>query len=1120
MYLMDLLQKQDAVNKLYKGVNIVTSFDALLVVSSFKKYRKSIFIFENNLYNAQKIFDAISVFEEDCLFFPSDESFRIEAIASSPELLCQRIFVLDKLISNEKPYIIVVHTASALRVLPPKQLFMDKCINLKIDDTIKPEDLIAKLIDLGYTRVNKIEHSLEFALRGGVLDIYSVNYNNPIRIEFFGNDIDSIRFFDLNTYRSINSVNNVKIIPALDLVYENYKESLNKLNVTDEEEKFHLEEKNSYSTMYKYYALMSDYDTILSYLDDYLLVISNINMVEDNYNLLLNEAYEYLNNDAKFHLIIDLKFALSKSKKTSYIKMFSDLENDINFNIRDVELSYGNGKKLHGIINEYLRDSKKIVLCVENEKQYEFVKSWFNEWELNYKEIEFEDKINTSISLCIYPLKEGFEIVDDNLIYLSSYEIFNINSRSRKGYTRYKDAISLKSYDSLEKGDYVVHEIHGIGQYAGLETKVIDGIHKDYLKILYRNNDVLYVPLEQFRMIKKYVSKEGVVPRLNKVGSDEWKRTKTRIKKRVYDIAERLIDLYQARVEKVGFAFEKDDEWQMQFENSFPYELTVDQKRSIDEIKHDMEQPYPMDRLLCGDVGFGKTEVAFCAAFKAIMSNKQVALLTPTTLLCKQHFENAIERFKGFGINIAILSRFTKPSEEKKYLKGIADGSIHLVVGTHRLLSSDVVFKDLGLLIVDEEQRFGVLHKEKIKELKNSIDVLTLSATPIPRTLQMSLLGIRNLSQINTPPSNRMPVQTYVLERKENIIKDVIERELARNGQVFYLHNNIATIYELGNKISKLVKGSKVIIAHGKMSRDEIEVAMMDFNNNVGNVLICTTIIENGIDVPNANTIIVDDADHFGLSQLYQIKGRVGRGDRLAYAYLFYNKNKRVNEIAFKRLKAIKEFAELGSGYKIAMRDLSIRGAGDILGAEQAGFIDTIGMDMYIEILKEAIEEKKTGMPPKKDEYKKIINVDAYIPNNFSDDDLDKILLYQKIEKVETIEELKKLEDEMIDIYGKLTKPVKLLIEKRRLEVLIKNSPIESVIDNKQYYELNYKEEISKIDGIGLLMFQKCMGIDSRITMSYKSNHIIVRINKDQEWINKVIKVINEINELMVEKNG
>ncbi|MDY4787979.1 MAG: transcription-repair coupling factor [Bacilli bacterium] len=1117
MYVIDLLKNYEACKHLYKGVNVVTSFDSLLVVASFKKERKSIIVVENNLYKAQKLYDQISSLEDDCLFFPSDESFRIEAIASSPELLCQRIYVLNKLIENEKPYIIITHTASILRLLPLKQLFVDKCINLKINDEIKLNELITKLIDLGYNRVNKIEHSLEFALRGGVLDIYSVNYLNPIRIEFFGNEIDSIRFFDLNTYRSIESVSNIKIIPASDLVYRDYQSTLQTLNIENEEEKAQLLEKNSYATMYKYFSKFSDYHSILDYANDYLLVLSNYNMINENYQLLLNEAYEYLDNNANFTLLMDLTYCLSKAKKVSYIKTFSDSDRDIDFPLREVELSYGNGKKLQALVNEYLRNSKKIVLCVENNKQYEYLKSWLTEWDLAYKTTNFENKIDSNVSLCIFPLKEGFELVDENLIYLSSYEIFNINSRGKKSYTRYKDAVSLKSYDSLQKGDYVVHEIHGIGQYLGLETKVIDNIHKDYLKILYRNNDVIYVPLEQFRMIKKYVSKEGVVPRLNKVGSDEWKKTKTKIKNRIYDIAERLIDLYQKRVEKVGFAFNKDDEWQTQFENSFPYELTSDQKQSIKEIKEDMEQEYPMDRLLCGDVGFGKTEVAFCAAFKAIMSNKQVALLTPTTLLCKQHYENALERFKGFGINIAILSRFTKPSEEKLYLKGIKEGTIHLVIGTHRLLSSDIVFKDLGLLIVDEEQRFGVLHKEKIKELKNSIDVLTLSATPIPRTLQMSLLGIRNLSQINTPPSNRMPVQTYVLEKKDALIKDVIERELARNGQVFYLHNNISTIYEVANKISSSVKGSNVIVAHGKMTREEIEQSMLDFYNNLGNVLICTTIIESGIDVPNANTIIVDDADHFGLSQLYQIKGRVGRGDRLAYAYLFYRKNKNVNEIAFKRLKAIKEFAELGSGYKIAMRDLSIRGAGDILGAEQAGFIDTIGMDMYIELLKEAIEEKKTGLKHKDDEYKKIINVDAYIPNEFSNDDLDKISLYQKIEKVKTLKELSSLEEEMIDVYGKLTPPVKLLIEKRRLEITVKMSYIEDVIDTKEYYEVVYQERVSSIDGIGLKIFQKCMQLDPKITLQYKKNHIIVRLIKKEKWLNLASEVLLAINEIIKE---
>lgn len=655
----------------------------------------------------------------------------------------------------------------------------------------------------------------------------------------------------------------------------------------------------------------------------------------------------------------------------------------------------------------------------------------------------------------------------------------------------------------------MVHKQYGIGKYLGIVTREKNGIHKDYLRIVYKGNDELYIPLEQFKLIRKFVSKEGVAPKLHKLGSGEWEKTKAKINESVKEIADRLVKLYSLRETNIGYAFSKDTIYQREFEDDFDYELTKDQIEAVNEIKKDMEKAKPMDRLLCGDVGFGKTEVALRAAFKAVMDNKQVAFLCPTTILSQQHLKTTLRRFSNFPINIKIVNRFVSSKEIKEIKQQLKEGKIDILIGTHRLLSKDIVFKDLGLLIIDEEQRFGVVHKEKIKELKSSIDVLSLSATPIPRTLQMSLVGIRALSQLNTPPNNRLSVQTYVIEKNDALIKEVIERELSRDGQVFYLYNNVKEIYSVAKKLAMNIKGLKVGVAHGQMGKDEIEDVMIKFINKEYHVLVCTTIIETGIDIPNANTIIIDNADRFGLSQLYQIKGRVGRSSRLAYAYLMYAPTKQLSEIAMKRLKSMKEFAKLGSGYKIALRDLSIRGAGDMLGPRQAGFIDTVGMDMYIEMLNDAIKEKQgIVVEEEKEPLKTNINVDAYIPETFEEEDYQKITLYQRMDKLKTKEELISMQEEIIDNYGKLPKAVEMLFEKKKLDILVNEEHIENFVENKQNVELIFtKEWSSGIDGIKL--FELTTTLSQDIKIRYHSQKINVIIPKSKNYLSLLIEFIS-----------
>ena len=658
---------------------------------------------------------------------------------------------------------------------------------------------------------------------------------------------------------------------------------------------------------------------------------------------------------------------------------------------------------------------------------------------------------------------------------------------------------------------YVTSNSYGIGQYLGIKTLDVKGYHKDYLYVAYAGDDTLYIPVEQFKMIRKYASADGKVPMIHALGSSKWTKAKQKAKNKIDDIADRLIELYAKRMSSPGFAFSKDNELQIDFENQFGYALTTDQQRSVDEIKLDMEKPQPMDRLLCGDVGFGKTEVALRGAFKAILDHKQVAFLCPTTILSMQHFKTATERFKNFPVEIALLNRFTSSKEKKRILKEVKEGKIDLLIGTHRILSKDVAFNDLGLLVIDEEQRFGVKQKEKIKEYRETIDVLSLSATPIPRTLQMSLMGIRGLSKIDTPPKNRLPVQTYVVEKNNTLIKQVIERELARDGQVFYLYNRTDQIANVAYKISSTVPNAKVAIGHGQMDKNELEDVMLRFMNKEFNVLICTTIIETGIDIPNANTMIVEDADKFGLAQLYQIRGRVGRSGRGAYAYLLYKKDKSIQDDALKRLKAIKEFTELGSGYKIAMRDLSIRGSGDILGGKQAGFIDDIGFEMYMKILQDAINVRMHKDEKPEEEVKNLnVSVDGYIPDDYVESDYEKLELYQRLDKAKTMSELNSLKAEFDDYYGNLPEAILTLIEKRKLEILSHYSIIEDIKDSGKQLEIifspNAFETIS-----GDKLFLLANQLFTKPAFKSLDNKITIKINKHDQWLNRLNEFIETL---------
>ena len=1123
---------------------------SLLTALSFKQDQGQYLLITSNLYKAQKISQSIAslVGSDNVLLFPADELIRAQTLAQSKEMVAQRLYVLNEIVKG-RAKIVVTNLAAATRFLPDPITFSNKSLQFKNGQTYDLESIKKELVKNGYLRVNKIDQSLQFASRGDILDIYSVNHDNPVRIEFFDNEVESIRFFDLATQVSIKEIDSIDILPGNDLLLSD-EETLNApskiFDILEKDQKtmpwgIFESLRNAVETditdilegqhnqqLYKYYSLITNkHFSIVDYCQNFLRVLVDIDSIQQANTMMLNESTEYLyelHEEGQIISHLELYQDINKlvNKNTyntiSTSKFITDI-NDLSFNIKNVPFVASKRSDALNIVQMYLNEGDKVVINIPKKEQINLLEEGLSDLNIKYqsvKEFDIPDKCNIGISPL--NLSSGFYLPDEKIVFLTGSELFNERVITARFDNRFKEATILKSYEDLTPGDYVVHEYQGIGQFLELQTLEVDGVHRDYLKIAYHGNELLYVPLTQFQLVRKYIGKEGAQPRLSRLHSNDWENTKKKIKARVNDLANRLMNLYIERSKIKGFAFKKDDEFTEMFENSFEYELTSDQDTAIKEIKHDMEQDFPMDRLLCGDVGFGKTEVAFRAIFKAINSGKQAAILCPTTLLARQHYELAIKRFSEFGVKIAVFSRLISEKVEKEYIKGLADGTIHLAIGTHRLLSKDISFKDLGLLVVDEEQRFGVAQKEKLKEIKSNVDVLTLSATPIPRTLQISLLGVRSMSKIDTAPQERMPVQTYVAPFNEDVVKELIERELGRNGQVFYMRNNISTLYLCANKLQKKLPEARIAVAHGKMLKEEIEDVMSRFYNGEVDVLVCTSIVENGIDVPNANMIIVEDSEKYGLSQLYQIKGRVGRSNRIAYAYLFYSPYKEMNDKTKKRLQALQEFTELGSGYKIARRDLMIRGAGDILGPEQAGFIDSIGLDMYIKLLNEAVQEKMTGEVEQEVEFNAPLSIDAYIPNSFANDS-DKIEIYQDILTAPSVEDLLNIKARTRDIFGKLPDEVEILFKKRTVDLLKRDAKVDKMNDNANNIELVLAKDYINIRGIGNILFEAMIPYLKTIKVSYIKNEFKIAITKNKGWLDVLIAILeNLINILMMHK--
>ncbi len=1061
----------------------------LYLYKKFKKENKSIVCVTSTIYEANKLYQILLNYTDKVSFFPMDDFLTSEALAISPEFKFTRLDTLNTLLEEKR--VVITNLMGFLRFLPSPKDYRNSYSKIKLGDEIKIEELISNLYRIGYKRESLVNKTGEIAVRGFIIDIFPINYRNPIRIEFWGNEIDRISEFDIDTQISKDRLDEVLITPTTEFIID--KE---------------LEEEPKYRELIKYIKPVS----ILDYLDDCIIFYDDKKSIEKSFELLIEEINDYKNNN-EISSNTRFMFDLEKSYKYEEIDFVSfdnktNSKKSINYQSFELDNFIGGMDSISKRLNGYIKDGKTVIVCLSdrykiNRLESELVSS-------NVVVTSISDIIDNKINLVVRKINSGYII--GNYVVVSEKELFNKKESGVAYKSNFKMGSKIRDINKLNIGDYVVHVVHGIGIYRGIKTLTKNGLKKDYLTIEYKGEDKLYIPVEKLEFINKYSSNEGATPKINKLGGTEWTKTKLHIKKKIESMAGDLLKLYSEREMAIGYAFDKDTEEQIEFEKNFPYIETKDQLKVTEEIKKDMEKSIPMDRLLCGDVGYGKTEVAFRAIFKAIMSNKQVLFLCPTTILSQQHFQNAIERFKEFPVRIELLNRFISKKKQNEILKDLNDGKVDLLIGTHRILSEDVVCKRLGLLVIDEEQRFGVKHKEKIKSYKNNIDVLTLSATPIPRTLQMSLAGVRSLSLIETPPVDRYPIQTYVLEENKNVIKDAIYKELARNGQVFILYNDIQTMEEKKRSLEYLVPEARIICGHGKMKKEELEDVMYKFMNKEYDVLLCTTIIETGIDIPNVNTLIIINADRYGLSQLYQIRGRVGRSNKIAYSYLMYNKGKILSDVAKKRLNVIKEFTELGSGFSIAMRDLSIRGAGDILGSEQSGFIDTVGVELFLDMLNEEVSKLK-GINIEKNESdtQPLIEVETTIDDKYAKEEDLKIEIHQKINKIDSIETLNKTKEELEDRFGVLDENVIIYMYEELFEKEIRTLKVKSVNQTKNFVSITLTKELTKnIDGE--LLFLDVISLTRKFRFSMRNDELTITLDTvglDKHFIYYLIDMLN-----------
>ena len=1120
----------------------------------FEKIDNSIVVITHNEIDAKNLYEDLSLYSTDVYFLPIREVVFYNVDAISGDLRWARLKVINEILKKREKKIIVTSVDAMTTLYTPKQKYLEYSLTIKQGEEVDLKDISTKLMNCGYERVEVVEGKGEFSFRGGILDVFPPNAVYPYRIELFGDEIDSIRTFNIESQRSIEKIDKFDIFPAKEVIVdEEVKEkAINRITEElnsviensskkdeDRVDKLRrivnknlemLKETSTFETIDSYLPFFYDkMETFFHYLEGFTFIVDDIKRCKGKIDSIY---YEFNENYTSFlqrgdilpsqnKLLIDNDEIFINLEKSNLITLSTfDGRNDIISLFKDIELKQTSLSNYNGQFDLLVNDIKErkekgyktLILAGTRTRGERLVKTLRDmEVESVYKDnvdsIEYGEAVITFGNLI-----KGFECPDFKVSVISDKEVFGEAKKVLpKKKNKKKGVGKITSFTELKPGDYVVHANHGIGVFKGIKQIDVAGNTRDYLDIVYDKGDKLYVPVDQLDLVQKYIGSEGNTPKINKLGGTEWQKAKAKVRKSINEIAEDLVKLYATRAALKGYKYSKDTEWQKQFEDEFPYEETPDQLSSLEEIKKDMESDKPMDRLLCGDVGYGKTEVAIRAAFKAVMDGKQVAFLVPTTILAEQHYKNLTKRFSDFPVKIDMISRFRSTKEQRATLKALKEGNVDILIGTHRLVSKDIEFKDLGLLIVDEEQRFGVAQKEKIKNLKKNVDVLTLSATPIPRTLHMSLTGVRDISVIETPPEERYPIQTYVVEQNDQLIRDAILREMGRGGQVYFVYNRVESIEGMANYIRELVPECKVGIIHGQMTEKELETEMMNFMNKEYDVLVCTTIIETGIDIPNVNTMIVNNADKMGLSQLYQLRGRVGRSNRIAYAYFIYTKDKVLTEIAEKRLKALKDFTELGSGFKIAMRDLEIRGAGNMMGSSQHGHMAAIGYDLYCRMLEDTVKLIKGEIDKEPIETTVDIKIDAYIPSSYIQDEIQKIEIYKKIAAIESLEEYQDIKEELEDRYSALPEAVYNLMDIAYIKSLAKELLIEEIKETPKEVRFKFQQGYKDFNNIYKILLKK-----------YKENIILyfgdipffaIKLNtiKKEEAINFYKEILKEL---------
>lgn len=1126
---------------------MVRSARGLLSQAMYQKQpQKIIWVTENTYHAGQLATDLAGMVAEDDLYvFETNDVLHAELAVSSPEAQAERIRTLEFL-SSDRPGIAIIPLAGLRKLLPPVEAFQSLLFSVALGEEVELKQLTSHLVDMGYVKEQKVTKPGEFSVRGGIIDIYPITEAHPIRVELFGSEVDSLRSFDADTQRSIANLAEMTILPARDYMLlpryaeqaaDRFKTAYQKaLEKADSDEKIQrlrqsfesvqdsLEAGEQNREYIKFPDLLyPDKTSVLDYVrGEAVLLVDEYPRVRENNAQLDTEEAEWVTGELQGGRLLPGQVFSQSAKDilaatslpTLYFSLFRKGMGSVTFgsihhiHSRQAQKFFGQMKLIQTEMTGWQKkDTTVIVMGSDEERQGEIHRT-LQDFEIDAV-IGTVDQIQTgSIQVVAHTVREGFELIDDKLVVLTEQDLFNKIPKRRARQTKLSNAERLKNYNELSPGDYVVHVHHGIGEYVGMETMEIGGVNQDYLSVMYKNNSKLFIPVTQLNLLQKYVASEGHTPKINKLGGTSWEKTKRKVGSQVEDIADDLIELYAERERQKGYAYPADNAYQKEFEAAFPYSETDDQLRSAKEIKEDLQEAKPMDRLLVGDVGYGKTEVALRAIFKVVQEGKQAAFLVPTTVLAQQHYETMIERFVDFPVEIGILSRFKTQKEVKETISQLKKGQLDVVVGTHRLLSKDIVFQDLGLLVVDEEQRFGVKHKERLKDMKTQVDVLTLTATPIPRTLHMSMLGVRDLSVIETPPANRYPVQTYVMEMNSIVIREAIEREMARGGQIFFLHNRVKTIERRMFELQELVPDARISCIHGQMTETELENRLFEFLSGEYDVIVTTTIIETGVDMPNVNTLIVEDADHMGLSQLYQLRGRVGRSSRVAYAYFMHQPGKVLTEVSESRLQAIKDFTELGSGFKIAMRDLAIRGAGNLLGKQQHGFIDAVGFDLYSQMLEEAVERKQNNGKLKKTTLEIDVAINAYLPSDYIQDERQKIELYKRIRSLTGRDEYRELQEELIDRFGEYDQEVADLLQIGLIKYFGERALIEKIARQDRTIQIDFSPEASQqlsVEWLFKALGDTTLRSDMKTEDQWQLTFKLTKRTTKEDWLNNLL---------------